>query len=178
MIFMYERIFGKYPQVKVLNYVLVNPERSYSKKEIAVGANISRVTLDSFINDLEDMDILLKEGLTYYVNMNSKVVKTLIKTQITLAELIMKDEIENSDIEVGEALTDEEIEKFLDSFDLEVDLDNELEKIEQGEVSVTKNDKFYVENNTNIISTGNLNTDVILTQYIDKGFNKGRINYG
>ncbi len=175
---MYERIFGKYPQVKVLNYVLVNPERSYSKKEIAVGANISRVTLDSFINDLEDMDILLKEGLTYYVNMNSKVVKTLIKTQITLAELIMKDEIENSDIEVGEALTDEEIEKFLDSFDLEVDLDNELEKIEQGEVSVTKNDKFYVENNTNIISTGNLNTDVILTQYIDKGFNKGRINYG
>ena len=32
---MYERIFGKYPQVKVLNYVLINPERSYSKKEIA-----------------------------------------------------------------------------------------------------------------------------------------------
>ena len=56
---MYERIFGKYPQVKVLNYVLINPEKSYSKKEIAVGANISRVTLDSFINDLEELNILL-----------------------------------------------------------------------------------------------------------------------
>jgi len=74
---MYERIFGKYPQVKVLNYVLVNPKRSYSKKEIAVGANISRVTLDSFITDLEDMGILLKDGLSYYVISIQKLSKPL-----------------------------------------------------------------------------------------------------
>lgn len=109
---MYERIFGKYPQVKVLNYVLINPEKSYSKKEIAVGANISRVTLDSFINDLEELNILLKDGLTYYVNINSKVVKALIKTQITLAELIMEDETRDPETFIGEALTDEELDKF------------------------------------------------------------------
>jgi hypothetical protein len=175
---MYERIFGKYPQVKVLNYVLINPERSYSKKEIAVGANISRVTLDSFISNLEDMDILQKDGLTYYVNINSKVVKALIKTQITLAELVMEDEINNSESVIGEALTDEELDKFLDSFDIEIDIDNELEKIEKGDLSITDNGSFNEDDNTLMISSDNLNTDIILTQYIDKGFNKGRINYG
>lgn len=173
---MYERIFGKYPQVKVLNYVLINPERSYSKKEIAIGANISRVTLDSFISDLEDLDILLKDGLTYYVNINSKVVRALIKTQITLAELVMDDEISNSDEVIGEALADEELDKFLDSFDIEIDLDNELEKIERGELSMTNHE--MLNDNSVMISSDNLNTDIILTQYIDKGLNKGRINYG
>lgn len=175
---MYERIFGKYPQVKVLNYVLINPERSYSKKEIAVGANISRVTLDSFISDLEDLDILLKDGLTYYVNINSKVVKALIKTQITLAELVMDDEINNSEEIIGEALTDEELDKFLDSFDIEIDIDNELEKIEKGELSITNPENLNLNNNAVMLSSDNLNTDITLTQYIDKGFNKGRINYG
>ncbi len=176
---MYERIFGKYPQVKVLNYVLINPERSYSKKEIAIGANISRVTLDSFITDLEEMGILLKDGLTYFVNLDSKVVKALIKTQITLAELVMEEDLKNPEKLVGEALTDEELEKFLDSFSYEMDMDAELEKIERGEVSVSQKDNVNIlNNNTTIISSDDLNTDVILTQYIDKGFNKGRINYG
>lgn len=175
---MYERIFGKYPQVKVLNYVLVNPQRSYSKKEIAVGANISRVTLDSFITDLEDMGILLKDGLTYYVNLDSKVVKALIKTQITLAEIVMEDEIQNPENLLGEALTDDELEKFLDSFSYEMDMDAELEKIERGELSMTQDNPDTSNNNTTIISSEDLNTEIILTQYIDKGFNKGRINYG
>lgn len=175
---MYERIFGKYPQVKVLNYVLVNPERSYSKKEIAVGANISRVTLDSFITDLEDMGILLKDGLSYYVNIDSKVVKALIKTQVTLAEIVMEDEINNSENFLGEALTDEELENFLDSFSYEMDMDAELEKIERGELSMTQDNSNMVNDNTTIISSEDLNTEIILTQYIDKGFNKGRMNYG
>ena len=176
---MYERIFGKYPQVKVLNYVLVNPKRSYSKKEIAVGANISRVTLDSFITDLEDMGILLKDGLSYYVNLDSKVVKALIKTQITLAEIVMDEEIKNPENLLGEALTDDELDKFLDSFSYEMDMDTELEKIERGELSMTQQENSNaVNDNTTIISSEDLNTDIILTQYIDKGFNKGRINYG
>lgn len=175
---MYERIFGKYPQVKVLNYVLVNPERSYSKKEIAVGANISRVTLDSFITDLEDMGILLKDGLSYYVNIDSKVVKALIKTQVTLAEIVMEDEINNSENFLGEALTDEELGNFLDSFSYEMDMDAELEKIERGELSMTQDNSNMVNDNTTIISSEDLNTEIILTQYIDKGFNKGRMNYG
>lgn len=176
---MYERIFGKYPQVKVINYVLVNPERTYSKKEMAVGANISRVTLDSFINDLVEQEILDKEGLTYTVNVNSKVVKTLIKTQIVLAELIMEDELEKSNEVIGEALEDDEFEKFLDTFDFEVDMDAELEKIEHDEISITKqNYPEFTKNGSKIISLNKLNTDVILTQYINQDYDKGSMNYG
>ena len=112
------------------------------------------------------------------MNINSKVVKALIKTQITLAELIMEDETRDPETFIGEALTDEELDKFLDSFDFEVDIDNELEKIEKGEVSITKQEELKMDDDAIIISSDNLNTDIILTQYIDKGFNKGRINYG
>lgn len=175
---MYEQIFGKYPQVKVINYVLVNPERSYSKKEIAIGANISRVTLDSFINELEKLNILNKDGLTYTVNTNSNVVKILIKTQIALAESVMSEEIDKSEDIFGEALTDEEFEKFLDSFDYEVDMDAELNKIEHGEeISITKHNEIS-SNDSIIVSSKKLNTDIILTQYINQDYDKGSMNYG
>lgn len=176
---MYELIFGKYPQVKVINYVLTNPERSYSKKEIAVGASISRVTLDSFITQLVELNILNKDGLTYTVNISSNIVKTLIKTQIILAELVMQDELEKSEEIIGEALTDEEFEKFLKTCDYEIDLDKELEKIEHGEeISVTKQYPEFTKNGTKIVSSNNFNTDIILTQYINRDYDKGSMNYG
>lgn len=177
--FMYELIFGKYPQVKVINYVLTNPERTYSKKEMAVGANISRVTLDSFITELVNLGILVKEGLSYNVNINSKIVKTLIKTQIMLADIIMNDELEKSEEILDEALTDDEFEKFMDTFDYEVDLDSEIEKIERGEISVTKEEYVDIVNKgTKIISSNTFDSDIILTQYINQGYDKGSINYG
>ena len=147
---------------------------------MAVGANISRVTLDSFINELVELNILNKDGLTYTVNINSKVVRTLIKTQITLAELVMNEELEKSEEVIGEALTDDEFEKFLDTFDYEVDIDAELEKIEHGEeISITKqNYPEFTKNTAKIISSNKLNTDVILTQYINQDYDKGSMNYG
>lgn len=176
---MYERIFGKYPQVKVINYVLTNPERTYSKKEIAVGANISRVTLDSFIHELVEQELLNKNGLSYTVNVNSNVVKTLIKTQIMLADIIMNNDLEKSEQIVGEALTDKEFEQFMDSFDYEVDIDSEIEKIEQGEISITKEEYVdIIKKGNKIFSSNTLNSDVILTQYINQGYEKGSINYG
>ncbi|MBR0471351.1 MAG: hypothetical protein IJI98_01465 [Methanosphaera sp.] len=176
---MYERIFGKYPQVKVINYVLTNPERTYSKKEMAVGANISRVTLDSFIKDIVELGILNKEGLSYTVNLKSKIVKTLVKTQIMLADIIMNDELEKSEEIIGEALTDDEFEKFMDSFDYEMDIDSEIEKIERGEISVTKEDYVdMVNKGTKIFSSNTFDSNIILTQYINQDYDKGSINYG
>lgn len=176
---MFERIFGKYPQVKVINYVLTNPERSYSKKQIAVGANISRVTLDSFINELVEQGILDKDGLSYNVNLNSRVVKTLIKTQIMLADIIINDEIEKSEEIIGEALTDDEFEKFMDSFDYKLDIDSEIEKIERGEISLTKEEYVdMVNKGTKIFSSNSFDSNIILTQYINQDYDKGSINYG
>jgi len=91
----------------------------------------------------------------------------------------MAEEIKNPENLLGEALTDDELDKFLDSFSYEMDMDAELEKIERGELSMTQQENSNaVNDNTTIISSEDLNTDIILTQYIDKGFNKGRINYG
>ncbi|MDY2744677.1 MAG: hypothetical protein SOV21_03390, partial [Methanosphaera sp.] len=118
---MYDKIFGKYPQVKVINYILINPKREYTKKEIAYGAKISRVTLDSFIDNLEDLKILIKDKTTYKVNLESRLVKTLINTQITLAEIMMNDYLEQTKEQKGRELTDEELDNFMDSIDYEVD---------------------------------------------------------
>ena len=43
-------IFGNYPQIKVLDYLLMNPFGKYTKQQIAVGSEISRITLNTFIN--------------------------------------------------------------------------------------------------------------------------------
>lgn len=177
---MYERIFGKYPQVKVINYVLINPDRKYSKKEIAYGAKISRVTLDSFIQELVNLEILVKDGLSYYVNISSDIVKTLIKTQITLAELIMNNELEKSGDVIENALSDEEFEKFMDTFDYEVDIDKELKTIEDNEeILVNKKEYEQLKDvNHRIFSSESISTDIIMTQYINKDFDNGMINYG
>lgn len=172
---LYERIFGKYPQVKVINYVLTNPKREYTKKEMAVGAEISRVTLDSFIKELEEIKILIKNGLKYKVNLQSNIVKILIKTQIDIADLIMAEELEKSEEVIGKELTHEEFDKYLDSIDYEVDINKELEKIENNEkISVTTPDDYQIiEKNIS-----DLNTEIIMTQYISQDYNKGMINYG
>lgn len=177
---MFEEIFGKYPQVKVINYVLINPEREYTKKQIAVGADISRVTLDSFIDNLENLNILFKEGTTYQVNLNSKIVRTLIKTQITLAEFAINEKMNNSKEIVGELLSDEEFEKFMDTFDYDLNLENELDKIENGsEVFVTKQDYDNLVNTSQrIFSSDSNGKDITMTQYINENYDKGRINYG
>ena len=49
---MLNEIFGDCPQIKVVDYLLMNPFAELSKLQIAVGAGISRITLNKFIDDL------------------------------------------------------------------------------------------------------------------------------
>ncbi len=155
---MYEKIFGKYPQVKVINYVLVNPERKYSKKQIALGAGISRVTLDSFINNLEEMNILIKNKTAYKVNLDSKIVQTLIKTQMLLANISIEEGLEKYD-ETMDALNDEEFELFMDSIDYEIDINKEIEKLERNEISIANNENAF------IISSQEDSTTMTISEY-------------
>ena len=156
---MYEKIFGKYPQVKVINYVLVNPERKYSKKQIALGAGISRVTLDSFINNLEEMNILIKNKTAYKVNLDSKIVQTLIKTQMLLANISIEEGLEKYD-ETMDALNDEEFELFMDSIDYEIDINKEIEKLERNEISIANNENAF------IISSQEDSTTMTISEYL------------
>lgn len=175
---MYEKIFGKYPQVKAINYILINPQREYTKKEIAYGSKISRVTLDSFINNLTDQKILIKEGQKYKVNLKSEIVKTLIKTQIKLADITMKEELKHPENIKGEPLTDEEFENFIASFDYEVDIDKELEKIENNGEIVYPNINEELNSINNLMFTKNNQNPVSINGFYDKNKERRMINYG
>ena len=50
--YMLNEIFGDYPQIKVIDYLLMNPFAELSKLQIAVGSEISRITLNKFIDNL------------------------------------------------------------------------------------------------------------------------------
>lgn len=177
---MYEKIFGNYPQVKVINYILINPKRYYTKKQIAVGAKISRVTLDSFINDLIKLNILEKGNSKYKLNLNSKIVKILIDAQVNIAELIMTNQIEKSEIVYGEALNDEEFEEFMNSIEDDVDIDEELDKLENNEhITITREEYEILKNKQQSInSSQNLCTDFIINGCYPVKSNKRMINYG
>lgn len=175
---MYEKIFGKYPQVKVVNYVLTNPEKPYTKKEIAYGAQISRVTLNSFIDVLEDLEILVKDGLNYKVNLNSEIVITLIKTQITLAELIMKYELQHDSDVIGSALSDEEFDKFMKNFEYDVDVDKELKLLEEHEDILAKTKDYEDTKHRKISSSVIPNDKFVVNGSYPQDNNRMMINYG
>ena len=50
---MLNEILGDYPQIKVIDYLLMNPFAELSKLQIAVGSEISRITLNNYIDNLE-----------------------------------------------------------------------------------------------------------------------------
>jgi len=64
---MVREIFGDCPQVKVVDYLLAHPFGPYTKQQIAVGARISRATLDKFIKSLVDLEFL---KINKTINMN------------------------------------------------------------------------------------------------------------
>ena len=79
-------ILGKCPQIKVLDYLLANPFESYTKQQIAIGAEISRSTLDKFIDKLLENKILILKNSKYELNFNSEIVKKLDALQEYLAK--------------------------------------------------------------------------------------------
>ncbi len=174
---MYEKIFGDYPQVKVINYLLTNPDKSYTKKEIAFGASISRVTLNSFFDTLKDLEIITKKGSAYKLNIDSDIVKILIKTQITLADIVMKQDIEKAELIKGEVLSNKELSDFFESFDYEININDEIEKIENKEL-LHSDITLEHEETKNITTSNNLNKNFSINGFVNKETNKRMINYG
>ena len=147
------------------------------KLGIAYGAQISRVTLNSFIKTLEELEILVKDGTNYKVNLNSKIVKTLIKTQITLAELVMEHDMEHKKDILGDVLSDEEFERFMNNFEYEVDIDGELEKLEENEEILVKTKEYEDLKNTKI-NTSTLPNNFVINSVYPQDKNRKMINYG
>lgn len=129
-------ILGKHPQIKVIDYMLSCPFQELTKQQLAVGSEISRSTLDRFIDGFLEYGLLCKKGSKYVVNLKSVYVRQL---NVMLDEIVKREiEIQNQlPEEMGDELTDKELDELPD----EVDLDRLEFEIESREFYTFAGDK-------------------------------------
>ena len=108
---MLEELFGNATIVKVLDFLLENRFWDYTKKDIAVHADISRVQLYRVWNNLEKLSLVKpsrKIGATtlYVANTESPVMKRLSELSVEIADQINKpileEELTEKEEETGE----------------------------------------------------------------------------
>lgn len=120
---MLTEIFGNYPQIKVLDYLLMNPFGKFTKQQIAVGSEISRITLNNFIDEILEKNILIKDNNSrFFLNLDSPIVKILNSSLDEFNKIEMDKQMENLD-EPFDVLSDEELDKVFDENTPDVDLD-------------------------------------------------------
>lgn len=130
---MLKDILGNHPQIKVIDYMLSCPFNEMTKQQLAVGSEISRSTLDRFINDFLEYGLLYKKGSKYAVNLKSVYIRELN---------IMLDEIIKREIKIQEQLPEEVGDEFSDSeLPDNVNLDKLEFEIESGESYSFSSDK-------------------------------------
>lgn len=133
-------ILGKHPQIKVIDYMLSCPFQEFTKQQLAVGSEISRSTLDRFIDDFLEYGLLCKKESKYAVNIRSVYIKEF---NIMLDEIIRREiEIQkNLPQEVSDEFTDKELEEMSDKLPDEVDLDKLEFEIESREFYTFTSDR-------------------------------------
>lgn len=136
---MLEEILGNYPQIKVIDYLLMNPFAELSKLQIAVGSEISRITLNNFIDDLVMKELIIKNNNSKYIlNLKSPIV---VKLNMVLDELnaIEMQKAMNQTDDYDE-ISDNELDRIFDENVSDVDL-IQLES----EILVAENYNVYIE---------------------------------
>ena len=126
---MLNEIFGDYPQIKVIDYLLMNPFAELSKLQIAVGSEISRITLNKFIDNLLENELIIRcSNSKYKLNLKSPII---VKLNMLLDDL-NKRAMEKAMTELDEPydeLSDRELDIVFDenSSDIElIELENEI----------------------------------------------------
>lgn len=139
-------IFGLTPQVKVIDYLLSHPFHSYTKQQIAIGSEISRSTLNKFINNLLELKIIIRtqEG-KYAVNHKAEIVKMLdgIQHRLSVEEFEKQTQIDNEAIV---KYTDEEIDKMFETDMPDISLDEVEREIELKEIIEEENKNKNAKN--------------------------------
>lgn len=136
---MLSEVFGKCPQVKSIDFLLAHPFYDYTKKEIAQGSEISRMTLNNFIDTFLEFDILVKEEGKYSLNKNSNIIQIMNQLQEELSNMEAEKQIATFS-EDPIKLSDDELDQFLDvnEDEIEFDEDNELVLVEKGSLKHMK----------------------------------------
>ncbi|MDR2544900.1 MAG: hypothetical protein LBD03_05070 [Methanobrevibacter sp.] len=144
---MLKKVFGKCPQVKVLDFLLSSSNKYFNKSQISKLSEISRPTLDNFINDFLEFGLLKKSNQGYELNISSELVKYFIKANLLLANT----EIDlQKDSFIQENYSDEELDDLLkDIFEDDIDYNERIENNE--EILVNKQEykdlkDFYIKN--------------------------------
>lgn len=119
---MLDEILGDYPQIKVIDYLLMNPFAELSKLQIAVGAEISRITLNKFIDDLTDKQVVIKNNNSkYHLNLQSPIVVNLNMLLDELNKLAFEEAMNHAD-ESYDIISDGEFDEIFDENSPDVDL--------------------------------------------------------
>ncbi|WP_407381731.1 hypothetical protein [Methanobrevibacter sp.] len=119
---MFKEIFGNCPQVKVIDYLMSTPFSQHTKQQIAVGSEISRSTLNNFIDDLVDIEIITFKNSKFSLNPKSNIVKGLMKISEELVEKEYQEQLKLPE-EISDELTEDEEELYLSENAPNVDLD-------------------------------------------------------
>ena len=137
---MLDEILGDYPQIKVIDYLLMNPFAELSKLQIAVGAEVSRITLNKFIDDLTVKQLVIKNNNSkYHLNLQSPIVVKLNMLLDEVNKIGIAEAMKYAD-EPYDELSDEELDEIFDENSPDVDL-IQLEK----EIQIKENYDIYIE---------------------------------
>lgn len=137
---MLDEILGEYPQIKVIDYLLMNPFAELSKLQIAIGAEISRITLDKFIDDLTVKQLVIKNtNSKYHLNLQSPIVVKLNMLLDEVNKMGIAEAMNNVD-EPYDELSDEELDEIFDENSSDVDL-IQVEK----EILIKESYDVYIE---------------------------------
>ncbi|SDA43004.1 hypothetical protein [Methanobrevibacter millerae] len=143
---MFKEIFGNCPQVKVIDYMISTPFSQHTKQQIAVGAEISRSTLNNFIDELVDIEIITCKNSKFSLNSKSNIVKGLMAISEEFVEIEYQKQIKLPD-EISDELTIEEEELYLSESAPNVNLD----ALEQ-EINIKENYTFSSINTNKLIN--------------------------
>ncbi|MBI4015659.1 MAG: hypothetical protein HY362_02990 [Candidatus Aenigmarchaeota archaeon] len=91
---------GNHPIIRIIDFLLENRLFDYSKKQIAEGSGIGRLTLFKYWNKLDKTNIVKVSRIfgktkLYKLNEESPVVKKIIELELTLADMASKEILES-----------------------------------------------------------------------------------
>lgn len=107
---MIAEIFGENClRARVFDLLLSHPNTEYTKKDIAECADISRTTLNSFIDKLVEYEIIkptrkIGNGQLYKINLDSSITKALNSFQNQLADIEIEKEMKTYKEDVDESV--------------------------------------------------------------------------
>ncbi|MBR1610317.1 MAG: hypothetical protein IJ672_02350 [Methanobrevibacter sp.] len=133
-------ILGKHPQIKLIDYMLSCPFEDFTKQQLAIGSEISRSTLDRFIDDFLEYELLIKKGSRYVVNFKSVYIRefNVMLNDMTKREIEKQLQLPREDFR---QYSDEEIDELFSDIPDEVDVDRLEFEIESREYYSFTGDK-------------------------------------